>query len=205
MPKHKASPSPLGYNHLAPMNTNLPPLNHTVNHETPTTGNRFAFFLATGLGVGFCPVMPGTVGSLWGLPLVWGLLKTGLPWWSWLIVALVLFLVGIPMCAQAAKRLKKADPGSIVWDEIAAFGDVFFPLVLLQMPLDFVTAAAGFAWFRLFDILKPWPISREVRVIWSSRAVSSASATTSTATAPPWSASADGTHRSRHPPGDSTR
>ena len=156
----RASPSHLGYNHLVTMNTNLPPLNHTVNQETPTTGNRLVCFLATGLGIGYSPIMPGTAGSLWGLPLVWVLLKTGLPWWSWPVVALVLFVVGIPICALAAQRLKKPDPGSVVWDEMAAFPVVFFPLVLLQQPLDFVTATAGFVWFRLFDILKPWPISR---------------------------------------------
>jgi phosphatidylglycerophosphatase A len=159
-PSRESLASLFGYNDTDPMNTNLPPLNHTVNHETPTTENRFALFLATGLGVGYCPVVPGTVGSLWGLPLVWGLLMTGLPWWGWLVVTLVLFLVGLPICAQAAKRLKKPDPRSIVWDEIAAFPVVFLPLVLIPMPLDFVTASAGFVWFRLFDILKPWPISR---------------------------------------------
>ena len=92
--------------------------------------------------------------------MVWVLLKTGLPWWGWLVVALGMFLVGIPLCARAAKRLNKPDPGSIVWDEIAAFPIVFLPLVFLKIPLDLVTATAGFVWFRLFDILKPWPISR---------------------------------------------
>jgi phosphatidylglycerophosphatase A len=135
----------------------------TPSEKDPTPSPRwekFSVILATGLGVGFCPIMPGTIGSLWGLPLVWVLLKTGLLWWGWLVVSLGMFLVGIPLCAQAAKRLNKPDPGSIVWDEIAAFPVVFFPLILLSMPMDFVTATAGFAWFRLFDILKPWPISR---------------------------------------------
>ena len=35
--------------------------------------------LATGLGIGFVPVMPGTFGTLLGLPLAWGLDRSGWP------------------------------------------------------------------------------------------------------------------------------
>lgn len=43
----------------------------------------------------------------------------------------------------------------MVFDEIAAF-----PLVFAAVPVNGPTALLGFAWFRLFDIWKPWPASR---------------------------------------------
>jgi phosphatidylglycerophosphatase A len=47
-----------------------------------------------------------------------------------------------------------ADHGGMVWDEIVAFA-----LVLLFTPPGGWWMALAFALFRLFDILKPWPIS----------------------------------------------
>jgi phosphatidylglycerophosphatase A len=46
-----------------------------------------------------------------------------------------------------------ADHGGMVWDEIVAFA-----LVLLFTPAGWLWIALAFALFRLFDILKPWPI-----------------------------------------------
>jgi phosphatidylglycerophosphatase A len=118
--------------------------------------DRAALILGTGLGVGFSRLVPGTVGTLWGLPLVWGLDQLGLWVAVRLLICVVLFIVGVPICARAAKVLGKDDPGAVVFDEVAAL-----PLVFLIIPLDEldVTAmVAGFLWFRLFDITKPWPV-----------------------------------------------
>lgn len=142
------------------MNTESNTPEDNSSGETPPAGGRFALILATGLGVGYCPAMPGTVGSLWGLALVWLLLWLEVSLIPYLAIAVLLFLVGIPICSLASRQLNKSDPGSIVWDEIAAFPLTFLPLVLLDVPLDVVNAIAGFAWFRLFDIWKPWPIRK---------------------------------------------
>jgi phosphatidylglycerophosphatase A len=116
-----------------------------------------AVWLASGLGLGFLPWVPGTWGSLWGLPLAWGVGR--LPWPAALTVACAVWLMGVPLCALAARRLGRKDPGAVVWDEIAAFPVVFF-LVDLTRPLPqlWPTLAAGFVLFRVFDILKPPPI-----------------------------------------------
>jgi phosphatidylglycerophosphatase A len=47
----------------------------------------------------------------------------------------------------------------VVCDEIAAFAIVF-----ALTPVTWMTAAVGFAWFRVYDIAKPWPISRLERL-----------------------------------------
>lgn len=111
-----------------------------------------AVFFATGFWVGFCPIAPGTVGSLWGLLLAWGLCSRA--WWVQLGVVLLLFAVGIPLCTAAAARLGKGkDPGSIVWDEM-----VTLPLTFFLVPMTSLwIVIAGFALHRLFDITKPPP------------------------------------------------
>ena len=59
------------------------------------------------------------------------------------------------ICGTAARDLRQHDPSQIVMDEFAAF-----PLGFLWVPLSVWSGVAGFIWFRLFDILKPWPVRR---------------------------------------------
>lgn len=115
--------------------------------------------LATGLGLGYFPRAPGTVGSLLGPPLIWGL---GLGGAHPMLTALwggVFFLAGVPICNAGSRVLNAKDPGQVVFDEIAAFFWVF-----LFAPLTLPTAALGFFLFRAFDIVKPWPIRRIERL-----------------------------------------
>lgn len=131
-----------------------------VNHEArpATTENqrghglsdRLALLLATGCGLGYSPVAPGTVGSLAGLPLAWGIHH--LPLWGQVTTAALCFVVGIPICTVAARVLGLKDPGAVVFDEIAAF-----PVLFLVNPINVKTGIVGFVLFRVFDILKPWP------------------------------------------------
>ena len=120
----------------------------------------WAVWLATGFGFGFCPIAPGTVGGLWGIPLAWGIAH--IP--SWGVPAIVFQLmaivavcgVGIPICTAGAKELGVKDPGMVVWDEIASMPItyLFVSVADLNCPL---VLAVGFALNRFFDILKPPP------------------------------------------------
>lgn len=117
---------------------------------------RTALVLGTGLGAGFSPVMPGTAGSLWGLPLVWGLKQPSVSPLVEAVVAVLVVLAGVAICGRAARTLGRYDPPQVVFDEIAAF-----PLVFCAVPsFNPQAAVIGFVWFRLFDITKPWPIRR---------------------------------------------
>ncbi len=62
-------------------------------------------------------------------------------------------LFAIRVAGEAEKLLNTKDPGCIVIDEIAGMMVTF-----LGLPFDMVTALAGFLLFRVFDILKPFPI-----------------------------------------------
>ena len=107
--------------------------------------------LAFGLGTGLSPVAPGTVGSLPGVLLAWLTLPWPPAWRIGLGVALV--AAGFWLCGAAARRTGVPDHPGIVWDELAAMY-----LVLLTLPPTITLWALGFLAFRLFDILKPWPI-----------------------------------------------
>jgi phosphatidylglycerophosphatase A len=121
--------------------------------------DRTALVLATGFGIGLVPVMPGTFGSLLGLALAWLLGRSELPVGVEFALEGAILLAGIPICGRAARLIGRPDPGSVVYDEIAAL-----PLVFLSVPLTFSTAILGFIWFRVFDIAKPWPVHRLERL-----------------------------------------
>ncbi len=107
--------------------------------------------LAHGLGSGLVPRAPGTFGTLAAL-LPWILLaQLALP--LYLGVVLLAALVGVWLCGEAARKMGRDDPGSIVWDEWVGLW-----VALAGLPLEWPWILAGFVLFRLFDILKPWPV-----------------------------------------------
>lgn len=108
-------------------------------------------FLALGFGSGLIPFMPGTFGSLAALPLL--LLSANAPVWSFIGFTVIASLVGIYLCGKTADDMQVHDHGSIVWDEIAGMFVTF-----LFVPITAPTLLIGFVLFRIFDILKPWPI-----------------------------------------------
>ncbi len=109
-------------------------------------------FLATGFGAGLLRPAPGTWGSALALPFAWGL--SLVPLAPRLALVLAAAAAGVWICGRAAERLGVADHGGIVWDEMVG---VWFALALL--PVDLASALLAFAFFRLFDIAKPWPVS----------------------------------------------
>lgn len=110
-----------------------------------------AGFLAFGLGSGLSRYAPGTAGTLAAIP--FGLLLKQLPPSLFWAALAVLFLAGIPLCGAVSRSLGRSDPGNIVWDEMVGFW-----LTVALVPVSWLWWAAAFAAFRLFDIIKPWPI-----------------------------------------------
>ncbi len=116
-------------------------------------------WLGFGFGSGLSPKAPGTAGTLVALPLVW----LSLAWlgsWPYVAVTLMVALVGIPICGEASRRLGVHDHGGIVWDEFAGLYVTALPLALwpVSYPLSPLMLAIAFVWFRVFDVIKPWPI-----------------------------------------------
>jgi phosphatidylglycerophosphatase A len=107
--------------------------------------------LAFGFGSGLMPWAPGTFGTLAAEPFY--LVMAQLPLAGYLAALVLVILAGIPICGRTSRDLGVHDHGGIVWDEFAGFF-----LTMTAVPLSWQWVVAGFLLFRLFDILKPWPI-----------------------------------------------
>jgi phosphatidylglycerophosphatase A len=108
-------------------------------------------FLAFGLGSGAAPRAPGTAGTLAAL-----LLYLVLPAMSPFVYAVLLlsgFLLGVWICGKTARDIGVHDHGGIVWDEFIGFW-----LTMFLAPPGLFWLLSGFVLFRVFDIVKPWPI-----------------------------------------------
>ncbi len=113
---------------------------------------RVALALATGLYSGYAPVAPGTVGSAVGLVVLGAVRATG----SVAVEAAVLgglLSLGVWAATVTERAVGRADPGIIVVDEI-----VGMLVTLALVPAGWGTALLGFGLFRLFDIVKPYPV-----------------------------------------------
>lgn len=108
--------------------------------------------LALGLGTGLSPIAPGTVASLVTLVPAWFFLQLDLP--LRVLVVAVVVLAGIAICGAAARRLGVHDHPAIVLDEVAGMLLTLLPAV----DGEWWQVAVGFVLFRIFDIVKPWPI-----------------------------------------------
>jgi phosphatidylglycerophosphatase A len=110
---------------------------------------------ATGMGLGLSPIAPGTVGTLWGVLLVflfWPILPhPGLQ----AAFAALLSVLAIPICNAGDRWFRTKDDRRIVADEYLTF-----PLCMIGLPATLETGwvmVLAFVTCRAFDILKPPP------------------------------------------------
>jgi phosphatidylglycerophosphatase A len=114
--------------------------------------------IATFFGVGYFPVAPGTLTSLI-VVLLYKFYLHSLSWPFYLLLLFLLFSVAIFTSTKYSLEIKKHDPRRIVIDE--AFGQL---LVLFQIGESWGTGwlplLSCFLLFRIFDIIKPFPIKK---------------------------------------------
>ena len=109
-------------------------------------------FIATGFYSGYLPKAPGTWGSLVGLLLFFLLHGLALP--VYLAVVLGVFVVGTFAAGEAEKIVDNSDPGLVVIDEI-----VGMLITMAAVPATPLFMTLGFVLFRVFDIVKPFPVN----------------------------------------------
>ncbi len=115
--------------------------------------NRFVLFLATGFGVGYSPVAPGTLGTLIAIPVYYFLSNISSPIYE--ITLTGFFFLSVWISENAEKAFGKKDDRRIVIDEMMGF-----LITMLWVPKTIRFVIIGFFLFRFFDILKPFPIRR---------------------------------------------
>ena len=112
---------------------------------------RFLLLLATGFGVGFSPIAPGTMGTLVAIPVY--LLLSQIPFPLYELTLVTFFFFSSWISENAEKHFGKKDDQRIVIDEVMGF-----LVTMLWVPKTIFFVIFGFFLFRFFDILKPFPI-----------------------------------------------
>ena len=120
--------------------------------DMPNLKNQITIFCATGGLIGYSPVAPGTFGSLAALPLC--LLMASVDHLTGAVVLLALTAVSTWIAHHAEKLVGQNDPKQVVIDEICGMA-----IALFAIPFEPFFVITGFALFRVFDIVKPPPIT----------------------------------------------
>ena len=115
--------------------------------------NRFFLLLATGFGVGYSPVAPGTLGTLVAIPIYYFLWNIPSPLYEITLVGF--FFLSVWISENAEISFGKKDDPRIVIDEMTGF-----LITMLWVPKTTGFIIIGFFLFRFFDIFKPFPIRR---------------------------------------------
>ena len=110
-----------------------------------------AHLLDFGFGAGAAPLAPGTFGTLAALRVYLLLQPLALAWY--LLASALVFATGVVICGRTSRDLGVHDHPGIVWDEILGY-----LVTMAAAPAGWHWMLVGFLLFRLFDILKPWPI-----------------------------------------------
>jgi len=113
--------------------------------------------LATFFGIGRIPFASGTFASAAALP--FGVLLVMNGWQALAAAAFVVTAAGIWACGEHATRLGVCDPSECVLDEVAGQLITLVPIAVYARPFDWHLYVIGFFLFRLFDVLKFWPLS----------------------------------------------
>jgi len=120
------------------------------------TNDKLARLIASAFGLGYAKKAPGTVASAYTAAIVFILQQYG---GLWMVMA---FLgISILLSLWSAEQVLKSDPtlsdpSWIVMDEVA--GQTLAMLYIFETG-NIWYALIAFAAFRLFDIVKPWPVS----------------------------------------------
>ena len=126
-----------------------------MNNETkPSIKDPDILFL-TFLGSGLSPWAPGTMGSLAILLPLYFLGQMNPPFFLFIPFLTVLCVISWYIIERVQTRLNTHDPKWIVIDEVVG---LWITTLFIQNN-SFLHYFVCFVWFRVFDILKPWPVS----------------------------------------------
>lgn len=109
--------------------------------------------MATFFYFGRAPFMPGTMGTLGAIPIVYLFSLAGT--YGYIILTFLFTLFAVRVSDVYEQNVQDHDSKEVVIDEV-----VGFLMTMFWLPLTWQAFLAGFLLFRILDILKPFPISR---------------------------------------------
>ena len=108
-------------------------------------------FLATGMGLGFSPLAPGTMGALGGCVIAFFLRQYSV---YHVLILMLLILLFFFLGVHSSNKLEKdwgKDPSKVVIDEVVGMW-----ISMWLIPSGWIYTFAAFVLFRFFDIYKPF-------------------------------------------------
>jgi phosphatidylglycerophosphatase A len=145
-----------------PQSDRTPPDSPAVIATTRACAPLWADLIATFFSIGRLRPGPGTWTSI-ATVILWALIISQIPpaarTISTLAVAIIVTVLGIPAATRVSRASGIKDPQFVVVDEVA--GQL---VALIAVPFAWKTFLAALILFRVFDILKPFPIRRLERL-----------------------------------------
>ena len=134
-----------------------------LQNQNPTK-QWWAWLIATFFGAGYLKPGPGTYGSAAAVLLWAAFAWLARPSTLTLTLALTLgitfaLVLGIPAATVVERESARTDPGFVVIDEVIGQW-----IALLACPPDWRNGLICLVFFRLFDIVKPFPVRRFERL-----------------------------------------
>jgi phosphatidylglycerophosphatase A len=120
---------------------------------------KIALWFATGFGLGYSPVAPGTVGTVWGVLITWLVWSKTHNVWIQTGLAAGLTLLAVVVCDVANKHFGTKDDHRICADEYMTF-----PFCMIGLPATPEMLVVAFFTNRILDIIKPPPAYQIQRV-----------------------------------------
>ena len=120
--------------------------------------NKIISIFTTLFGIGYSPIAPGTIGSIFSIVFLYFLIKF-VSYSFLVIIFLIIFFTSLKLIEKYSNLLKSHDSSTIVIDEFLGIFLIILFYDYLKFTNDFIMFLLILILFRFFDILKIFPIN----------------------------------------------
>ena len=120
--------------------------------------NKIISIFTTLFGIGYSPIAPGTIGSIFSIVFLYFLIKF-LSYSFLVIIFLIILFTSLKLIEKYSNLLKSHDSSTIVIDEFLGIFLIILFYDYLKFTNDFIMFLLILILFRFFDILKIFPIN----------------------------------------------
>ena len=120
--------------------------------------NKIISIFTTLFGIGYLPIAPGTIGSIFSIVFLYFLIKF-VSYSFLVIIFLIILFTSLKLIEKYSNLLKSHDSSSIVIDEFLGIFLIILFYDYLKFTNDFIMFLLILILFRFFDILKIFPIN----------------------------------------------
>ena len=120
--------------------------------------NKIISIFTTLFGIGYSPIAPGTIGSIFSIVFLYFLIKF-VSYGFLVIIFLIILFTSLKLIEKYSNLLKSHDSSTIVIDEFLGIFLIILFYDYLKFTNDFIMFLLILILFRFFDILKIFPIN----------------------------------------------